>query len=261
MEAFIAFPAILGILAWYITNLLADTLPYTPEKGPLCGYANCRAPIPFPDYLLLRRCPKCGRPRRTLYWILLVVIVASSIYLWLSPPKGIGYYGGLIVFTYLITVGLIDMEHHLVLRSLSIAGIILGAGTGLMMHGWQSMLLGASAGFTILFIFYLFGKLFDRIRARRLGTGGVGDEALGSGDVTLAIILGLMVGWPLIWFNILLGVLCAGAVSLVIVLWLMISKRYGQKAFKVFIPLGPGFILAAMLILYFPHYLSTVVPR
>ena len=260
MEEFIVFPVLFGVMAWYMTNLLADILPYAPEKGPLCEYADCRAAIPVRDYLLLRRCPICGRQRRARTWILLVVMLAASLYLWLLPPKGIGYPGGIIVFTYLTTVAYIDLEHHLILRPLSLAGVILGGITGFMMQGWKSMLLGAVAGFIILFFFYLFGKLFDRIRARRLGTDAVGDEALGSGDVTLAIILGLMVGWPFIWFNILLGILCAGAVSIVIILWLVFTKHYGQKAFAFFIPLGPGFILATMLILYFPSYLAVIVP-
>lgn len=261
MEVFIAFPVLFGLIAWHLTNLMADILPYTPEKGPLCGYADCRARIPLKDYLLLRRCPKCGKTRRARIWILPVIMIAASVYLWFSPPKGIGYAGGFIVFTYLTTVAFIDLEHHLILRSLSVSGIILGAATGFLMQGWQSMLFGAGAGFIILFLFYLFGKMFDRIRARKLGAEASREEALGSGDVTLAIILGLMVGWPLIWFNILLGVLCAGVVSIVIILWLVFSKRYGQKAFSFFIPLGPGFILATMLILYFPSYLAAVVPR
>ena len=258
---FLLIPVLAGLISWYLTDLLADTLPFSPVKAPHCRNSDCRAPIPWRDYLLLRHCPKCGQPRRARTWILLAVMVAASVYIWLFPPKGIGYAGGLVVFIYLTSVAVIDLEHRLILRPLSIAGVVLSVGTGLLMQGWQSMLLGAVAGFIILFIFYMFGKWFVRFRARRLGADAGGEEALGAGDITLAIILGLMVGWPLIWFDILLGVLLAGVVSLVIILRLVVSRRYGQKAFMVFIPLGPGFILAAMLILYFPHYLAAVVPR
>ena len=122
------------------------------------------------------------------------------------------------------------------------------------------MLIGGAAGFAILGIFYLFGKLFVRLRLRRHGTLADGEEALGSGDVTLAIILGLMLGWPLIWFGILLGVLLAGAVSLSIILILLITKRYGKNAFMVFIPLGPGFILVALLLVYFPYVIAALLP-
>jgi prepilin signal peptidase PulO-like enzyme (type II secretory pathway) len=258
---FLLIPVLAGLIAWYLTDLLADTLPFSPGKAPHCRNADCRNAIPWRDYLLLRRCPKCSQPRRARTWILLAVMVAASVYIWLFPPARIGYAGGLVVFTYLTSVAVIDLEHRLILRPLSIAGVVIGAGAGFLMQGWQSILLGAVAGFIILYIFYLFGKWFVRFRTRRLGADAGGEEALGSGDITLAIILGLMVGWPLIWFDILLGVLLAGAVSLIIILWLVVSRQYRQKAFMVFIPLGPGFILAAMLILYFPHYLAAVVPR
>jgi hypothetical protein len=256
-----AIPLLAGLAAWFVTNLLADTLPFTPTKTAVCGIADCRAPLPWRDYLLLRRCPKCGKARRARTWVLLAVLLAASFYIWLSPPRDIGYAGGLVVFVYLTSVAVIDLEHRLILRPLSIAGVIIGAGTGFLLWGWQSMLQGAAAGFAILGIFYLFGKLFVRMRAKKLGLKEEGEEALGRGDITLAIILGLMIGWPLIWFGILLGVLLAGAVSLIIVLWLVISRRYKEQAFSVFIPLGPGFILATMVILYFPHYLAVIVPR
>jgi prepilin signal peptidase PulO-like enzyme (type II secretory pathway) len=257
----LAIPLLAGLAAWFLTNLLADTLPFTPATSPHCGKADCQASLSWRDYLLLRRCPKCGSTRRSRTWILLAVMLAASFYIWFFPPYGIGYAGGLLVFVYLTSVAAIDLEHHLILQPLSIAGVVIGAGTGWLMQGWSSMLIGGAAGFIILGIFYLFGKLFVRMRARKLGAREEGEEALGRGDVTLAIVLGLTLGWPLIWFGILLGVLMAGVVSLLIILGLVISRRYKEQAYTVFIPLGPGFILATMVILYFPNYLAAIVPQ
>lgn len=262
MNFLLVLPLLAGLAAWFVINLLADTLPFTPAKTPICGRGDCRAPLGWREYLLLRRCPACGRPRRPRTWVLLVATLAISFYLWFAPPKGIGYAGGMLVFAYLAAVAVIDLEHHLILGPLSLAGLVIGAGTGLLMvKDWWNVPLGAAAGFLILGVFYLFGKWFLRLRARKSGANVEGESALASGDITLAIILGLMLGWPLIWFGILLGVLLAGAASLVILLRLAASRQYREKAFSVYIPLGPAFILAAMLILYVPRYLAAIVPR
>jgi leader peptidase (prepilin peptidase)/N-methyltransferase len=83
---------------------------------------------------------------------------------------------------------------------------------------------------------------------------------LGAGDVILSTIIGLMLGWPLIWFGILVGVLLGGAVSILLILWLVITRKYEKNALMVFIPYGPYLILSAFLILYFPKYLAVLVP-
>ncbi|MRR32837.1 hypothetical protein EG834_21460, partial [bacterium] len=63
-------------------------------------------------------------------------------------------------------------------------------------------LLGGLAGFTIMFVFYLLGVAFAKARARRMRAAGLetdDEEALGAGDVILSTVLGLFLGWPLIW--------------------------------------------------------------
>lgn len=254
-------PVLFGLAAWYLTNILADTLPFTPSTSPHCPNRACRASLSWADALLLRRCPSCGRMRGTRTWFLLIVYMAASIYMWYLPPAGLGYFAAILVFTYLVCIAIIDLEHRLILRPLSVVGVALAAGTGLLMNGWLNTLIGALVGFFVLLIFYMFGKLFTRWRARRLGQPADGEEALGSGDVTLALILGLMLGWPLIWFDILFGVLLAGLVSLIIILFLVISGRYHREALMIFIPIGPGFILVAIMILFLPQVMAVLVPQ
>jgi prepilin signal peptidase PulO-like enzyme (type II secretory pathway) len=261
MEFSIAIPFIVGVVAWFLICTLVDTLPFTPVISPHCGNADCREPISWQDYLLFRRCPSCQKSRQSRTWIVLAVTLVSSFYIWLVPPRSIGYFGGMLVYVYLVSVAVIDLEHHWILQSLSITGIVLGVVTGFLMQGWKSMLIGGFAGFCILGLFYVFGMLFDKIRTRRLGEDSAREKALASGDVTLAIILGLILGWPLIWFSLLLGTLLAGLVSLGIIIYLLITRIYKEKAFKVFIPLGPGFILATIIVLYFPNYLASIIPK
>ncbi len=258
-------PVLTGLALGWLINYLADVLPHTLRLGrPLCLNPECRAAFHWTDYLLLRRCPKCARGRSLRTYLLLILTAAISIYIWLSPPRQLGFSLGSVVLTYLLLVAVIDLEHRLILRPLSIAGLILAALVGIYVRGWQSTLLGGAAGFGIMYLFYLLGVLFTRwraqrmLRARRLGKAD-SEEALGSGDVTLATILGLLLGWPLIWFGLLLGILFSGVIGLIIILALLLTRRYKTHAFNVFIPYGPFFILSTFLLIYFPMWMSNLV--
>jgi leader peptidase (prepilin peptidase)/N-methyltransferase len=262
MNVWLMVPILAGILIGYLINYLSDVLPDTLLLGvPICKNAECGRPYSWRDYLLLRRCPHCGRKRGPRSAMVLVIAEAASIYVWLKPPIALGYALGLIALAYLLLVAIIDLEHRLILRPLSIAGLVLGVAAGWIAHGWQAMLIGGAAGFAIMFIFYLFGKLFTLLRARRLGQDPrQAEEALGSGDVTLATILGLLLGWPLIWFGLLAGVLIAGVVSAIIVLALVFRRNYREQAFMVFIPFGPAFVLSAIVLIYLPNWITAALP-
>ncbi len=262
MDALWAIPILLAFLLAWLINYLADVLPGDLRLGlPVCQNPACRKAFTWKDYLLLRPCPECGKKRSVRSFIIILLTLAASLYCWFRPPLHLGYFLGFLMLAYLVLVAVIDLEHRLILRPLSITGLALAAVAGFIMHGWQSTLIGGGAGFIILYLFYLFGRLFTRWRARRLGQDPRdAEEALGSGDVTLATILGLFLGWPLIWFGILLGLLFAGFISLVVILVLMLARKYRQQAFMVFIPLGPAFILSTTLLVYLPNWISRMLP-
>jgi leader peptidase (prepilin peptidase)/N-methyltransferase len=250
-------PILLGLLAGGLINYLADVLPHTlrlPVKTqvhisrPLCLNPECKAAFRWTNYLLLRHCPKCGRGRGGRPYAVLLLAEGLSLFIWFSPPHTLGFGLGLAVLTYLLLVTVIDLEHRLILRPLSLAGLILAALAGTSARGWQSTLTGGAAGFGIMFLFYLLGILFTRWRARRLGTADH-EEALGSGDVTLATILGLLLGWPGIGLGLLLGILAGGTGSLVVILWMLARRNY--QAFTV-IPYAPFLILSAVFLLFSP---------
>ncbi len=86
------------------------------------------------------------------------------------------------------------------------------------------------------------------------------EEALGAGDVILVTILGFLVGWPLVWFLILLSILLGGFVSLLLVVGLLVTRKYEKNALMMFIPYGPYFITGAFLIVFIPRFLAYLVP-
>jgi len=73
------------------------------------------------------------------------------------------------------------------------------------------------------------------------------EVALGFGDVNLSGILGMLLGWPAIVVGLFFGILAGGVVSLVIILWMLISKKY--RAFTA-IPYAPFLILGAIFLIY-----------
>ena len=175
-----------------------------------------------------------------------------------------GYALGMILLTYFAIVFVIDFEHRLILHPTSIFGAFFGLGLGIWINGLFSTLIGGLAGLIIMLVFYYLGVLFSRFRARRMQTAGQdsdNEEALGFGDVILAGVLGLTLGWPFIWFGLLLGILLGGLVGVIMVLYLMIAKRYKTEALMVFMPYGPFFITSAFLILFIPTLIAPIVPK
>jgi hypothetical protein len=196
--------------------------------------------------------------------IVQVFLAAVSIYIWNSPPAHLGYALGLLILLYFTMDFVIDLEHRLILHPTSIFGAILGLGAGTLRQGIVPTLIGGLVGFAIMFLFYLLGTLFARLRTRRMRAAGLeadDEEALGAGDVILATILGLFLGWPMIWFGLLLGILLGGAISILLVLGLFLSGQYKEKAWMVFIPYGPYFLLSTFLLMYLPTWIKAIVPK
>ncbi|MEW6401438.1 MAG: A24 family peptidase [Chloroflexota bacterium] len=269
MDAFTLIPIVVGLAVGMAVNYLADVLPYTRRfTRPTCS--SCGRTFSIRNYLLMKACDQCGTRRGARSWIVLLIMAAIHIYIWVNPqakmsylPSGLSYLISALLTTYLGTVFVIDLEHRLILHPTSIVGSLLGLGIGWLSHGLGPALLGGLAGFAIMLLLYLFGVLFSRIRARRLRQTGQptdDEEALGAGDVILAGIIGLMLGWPLISVGLIAGILLGGAVSLLLVVWLAISRRYKENALMLFLPYGPYFIVSTFLILYVPSFIAALVP-
>lgn len=246
-----------------MVNYLADVLPVTRHLSqPACP--KCGTSYRWQDYLLLRACRSCLKRRSLRTWLVQFILVAVSIYIWISPPARLGFGLGLIVLLYFTMDFVIDLEHRLILHPTSIFGAVLGLGAGILRQGLVPTLLGGLAGFTIMFVFYLLGVAFAKARSRRMRAAGQeadDEEALGAGDVILSTVLGLFLGWPLIWFGLVLGILTGGAISLLLLLGLFATRQYKEKAWMVFIPYGPYFLLSAFMIIYLPTWIKVIVPK
>lgn len=261
MDFTLVIPALLGLAAGLLVNYLADVLPVTRRLSqPACP--NCQSTFSWLDYLTLRACRQCGKRRNSRTWIVLVIAAASFIYFWLFPPIGLGLPLSLIVLTYFGVIIVIDLEHRLILHPTSIFGAALGLFVGTYVFAKPdgfpasilTSLLGGAAGFAIMFVFYKLGEMVARYRARKMRAAGQAEddeEALGSADVILAGVLGLMLGWPNIILGITAGALVGGVVGILAVIGYLIRRRYAENSLMNFIPYGPSLVLGAFYILYF----------
>jgi leader peptidase (prepilin peptidase)/N-methyltransferase len=272
MNILVILPILTGLLAGFLVNYLADVLPNTRRFGqPVC--LHCNTPLSIKDYITLSKCPSCRKNRHLRAWTVHILGLVFSLWIWFLPPRNfvdaisnplLAYLTGLLLLIYFAIVFVIDIEHRLILHPVSIVGAFLGLGYGWLLNGLGPTLIGGVAGFGIMLIFYLFGTLFARVRARRMRAAGQetdDEEALGAGDVILAGVLGLVLGWPLIWFGLLVGILLGGLITIPMLVIMVIARRYKQDAWMVFIPYGPFFLISATLIVYLPDLLSTLVPK
>lgn len=263
VEVGIVLSLITGLAGGWVANYLADVLPVTRRLSqPAC--LHCDTALSWQDYLLLRRCRACEKPRRARAWIVHLLFAALNVYFWFSPPSRLGSALGWVVLLYFTIVFVIDLEHRLILHPTSIFGALLGLEVGYLRQGLWSTLLGGLTGFGIMFLCYLLGALFTKMRARKMRAAGLeadDEDALGAGDVILSTIIGFMLGWPLTWFGLLYGVLFGGLISGLIMLVLFLSGRYKNQAWMVFIPFVPFFVFSAFLIIYLPKVMAFLVPK
>ena len=150
------------------------------------------------------------------------------------------------MLVFLLVIARIDIQHQVILIQTSIFGLVLFTFYGILLNGVHSTLLGGTAGLAINLVFYGFGILYaDLLNKSR--NSKVSEVIFGFGDVFVGTYLGLLVGWPIVLPAVFLGMLSAGAFSLVYMGFLIVSRRYIRFSS---IPLSPFFIIAAIFSLY-----------
>ena len=158
-------------------------------------------------------------------YLVLLVMVAVTVYLWTNPPIRIGFLLAYLLIVYLGVVFVIDLEHRLIMHPVSIMGAILGLGIGTYAHGLVPTLLGGAFGFGSMLLLYYLGEVFTRFMSKRRGEL-VDEVALGFGDVNLCGVTGLLLGWPVILAGILFTIFAGGLGSILVIAFMLIRKRY-----------------------------------
>ena len=243
----------LGLLIGSFLNVVVHRVPAGMSiSSPPSACPGCHAPIkaydnvPVLSWLALRgRCRSCSTAISARYPIVelatggFFALVAAVVWPWTAVPTEaaplVAALLELVAFLWLagasVALAIIDVEHHrlpdtIVLPSYAVGLVLLGASSALSGE-WDALLRGV-VGMAALFVFYLALAL-------------VKPGAMGLGDVKLAGVLGLWLGW-LGWGELVVGAFAAfllgGLFSIV-----LLATRRAQRTGG--IPFGPWMLAGA----------------
>jgi leader peptidase (prepilin peptidase)/N-methyltransferase len=233
--------AVLGLLVGSFLNVVVWRVPRgesvvrPPSHCPRCETPiRPRDNIPVVSWILLRgRCRDCSAPISARYPLVEVGTAATFAVMALA----IGFEPELPAFLYLAAIGvalcLIDIDvkrlpNAIVLPSYVVAAALLGVAAAVD-DAWGD-LLRAGLGMVALYGFYFMLAL-------------IYPRGMGFGDVKLAGVLGLYLGW-LGWAEVIAGAFLGFLFGGVVGGALLLVRRAGRKSM---IPFGP-FMLAGALV-------------
>ncbi|HEY7983314.1 MAG TPA: A24 family peptidase [Ktedonobacterales bacterium] len=230
--------ALLGLLAAIGVNALADRVAGD-EEPPLRGdqCATCRVALPANRWLPLAewwafhgRCPNCGA-RLSFRRAGVQVALALAFPLLLAHATGGGLHVRIapaplfiidaLVLSALALTFVIDLEHHLILDVVTYptAAAMVLAALLLDRKALAAMAVGAVIAGGLFLAFYWLGRLLYH------------EEALGFGDVKLAALVGIAIGWPGIVSALFLAALFGAAISMALL-------GLGRVSARTYIPFG-----------------------
>jgi leader peptidase (prepilin peptidase)/N-methyltransferase len=238
----LAIGSFLNVVIWRVPR--GESVAHPPSHCPTCDTAIApRDNVPVVSWLLLRgRCRTCANPISPRY----PLVEAGTAALFVAFGLHFGIHADLPAYLYLAAVGVslamidIDLQRlpdALTLPSYPVGLALLGIAAAVdhAPHAYLRALLGMAA----LFAFY--GLVWFIYPA-----------GMGLGDVKLAGVLGLYLGW-LGWGQLVVGAFGAFAVGAAVSIAIVIFKEGGRKTR---IPFGPFMLVGVLIGIYAGHRLA-----
>jgi len=279
---------VLGLIAGGAVNALADDLPlrrsprlprYIPNEKKRATHSrdeNERALTQIDDerrplsawlgitaFLLGKRVSPNGVKLGWRYPITEVFTIALMVIAVLAtdgdtdvPPLQLAFWLGYMAIFALITV--IDIEHKLILFVVIIPSALFAVLDAVLTPlraepNLRDALIGGAAGFIVFFILYNGGFLFTYIMGMVRGEK-ITEVAFGYGDVMMAGLSGLILGWQALIFALFITVfLGAFGAMLYLISRALIRSKY--SAFTA-LPYGPYIVAGTLIMLLFSAEIS-----
>ena len=241
MSAFIialfglAWGSFLNVVIFRIPREMSLLKP--PSTCPNCGkgikpYDN----IPVLSYLILGgKCRHCGFGIPLSYFLveLLTPAVFLLLYAHYGRTAGIPFIASCLFASAMIVLGFIDYYHQILPDEITLPGLVLALGYGLVRQdmSFRQALIGAAVGAG--FLLFVYGAYF-LVRRK---------EGLGMGDVTMLLVIGAYAGWlP----TVLTLILASFAGALVGVYFIAFRKKDMQFALPFGTFLAPAAVVALL---------------
>ena len=244
-----AIGSFLNVVVYRVPQGLSIVHP--PSACPACGHAiRARDNVPVLSWLVLRgKCRDCRAPISARYplvesgtavffvlvgWWELAGLIENPVSM-ISTATAVSVALSLAAFLYLaavsIALALIDLDVHRLPNKIVLPAYVVGAvllGSAALITGDYDRLIGAGIGLAALWLAYFLMAI--------LYPGG-----MGFGDVKLAGVLGLFLGW-LGWGPLIVGSFAAFFLGGVFAVGLLVTRRVTRKGG---IPFGPWMLLGA----------------
>ncbi|MGA1846437.1 prepilin peptidase [Deferribacter abyssi] len=249
MDIFILF--ILGTIFGSFYNVIICRLPYgesivTPSsKCPQCNkkikwYDN----IPVISYLLLKgKCRYCNSSISLQYPLIEVITGLFSIFLYRMYGFDITFFKNFVLLSILLCAAVIDFntaldddfETGIIPDELSLGGFVPGFIFALLEKKIIVSIIGAAAGFFLLFIPGFVYKLMT------------GKEGMGGGDIKLFAMIGSFLGFKPLFFILFASSLLGAIIGII---FIAISRKRDYP-----IPFGPFIGLGTFIYIFFGNTL------
>lgn len=245
---FVVVAGLFGLVIGSFLNVVAYRVPAGIPLTRESRCPQCDAPVrwwqnvPVAGWIALRgRCASCGAAISARYPLVEATTgVSFAVVAWwflVVRPEASGAASALVLLAFLylaaisIVLTLIDLDTHrlpdaIVLPSYLVAGVLFTTACVLGADWWA---LGRAAiGGAVLYAFYFILRL-------------VRPDGMGGGDVKLAGVLGIYLGW-LGWGSLVVGAFAAFLLGGVFGILLLLGRRANRRTA---IPFGPWMILGA----------------
>lgn len=242
----LAVGSFLNVVVWRVPR--GDSVVSPPSACPKCGRAiRVRDNVPVLSWLLLRgRCRDCAEPISVRYPLVEAATAVLFALIALRFTTEGSNAAALPAFLYLgaisIALALIDLDTHrlpnaIVVPAYPVGFALIGAASAAA--GDWSALLRALLGAAALFAFYF-------VLAVAVPRG------MGFGDVKLAGVLGMYLGW-LGWGSLIVGGFAAFVLGGLFAMALLLMRRVGRGSG---IPFGPWMLAGAGIGIFFGEPLA-----
>jgi leader peptidase (prepilin peptidase)/N-methyltransferase len=258
--------ALAGLLIGGLVNVLADDLPARePVRRPHYPDGTPRRPAAWLGVLAFLTGQRASPGGARLSWrhpVAEIALAAIFGLIGLAFPMDVERLFLLAFLAILMLVTVIDVEHRLILFVVILPACLLAIGAAIVSPepppDLGEALLGGLLGFVVYFAIFVGGIGFSNLMASMRGEP-LGEIAFGFGDVMLATLSGLLLGWQAFLFALMITIFVGAAGAVLFLL----SRAVLRRTYVMFtaLPYGPYIVLGTVIMLIWREEVRALLLR